>query len=368
MSRLRRQRKMRSCLRALLIFFCSVGLLGCSGAPRENHYAYKPNPANEGASVEAHIEFLEKRLQTRPKSWLEQAELAGYYMQRARSGGSAEDYEQARQWAEKSASLFPNPAAQMIRADLLQTEHKFVESLALLEEVLEKEPGNVEARLTVIKVLLAQGEGEKAAEQAQNLPDHPLGGLSFARGRVEEARGNIAQARTHFQRALQLEGRSGSAREAAMLRAVWARMEMENGDLEAASALLESAKGISVGLPLLEFVRGELAQKQENLEEAIRIYRGGFALYHDPVFLLRLSEVQRLKGDEARASETLSSAVELMKKDAFGHERDLAEALLQLNAEENAEQIKALMKTELERRQDKETLRIQKAVEEKLGS
>lgn len=358
---------MRSGVAALLIFFVSC-CSGCAEKSQANRYAYVANSANSGAPVDAHIDFLEERLQTRPQAWMEQAELASYYLERAREGGPAEDFEKARQWAEASMNAFPSAAGRLVTADILQTEHKFPESLELLDNVLTEEPENLTARMLAIKVLLAQGKAEEAAQHAQLLPEQPLMGLAFARGRVEEARGNVSEARSLYASAMSLEQQSGSPRDSAMLRAVWARLEMENGNLEAAHSLQESAKGISVGLPILELVRGELARRQERFQEAARIYRDGFALYHDPLFLLRLAEIQNMEGDEKRSKETLESAVEIMGKNAFGHERDLAEALLQLDAEGNAENIRALMRKELERRQDKETLRIKRAVEKKLGT
>lgn len=357
---------MRSLLCGLLILFCLL-VLGCS---RENpsHFLYKENVANQGADVDVHIDFLEKRLKTRPEAFLEQAELAGYYLQKARAKGDSEALAKAKHWVEISNKVFENPAALMVGADIAQMEHHFVESLAIIEKVLKTEPVNISARLLAIKVLLAQGQPEAAAEHAQMLPDHPLAGLFLVRARLQVALGDADAARQYFEKALATERHTSSARESAMLRAVWARFEMEQGDLERAKQLLDSAQPIKVSLPLLDLQRGDLAVKQGRLEEGAEIFRDGFALHHDALFLLRLAKVQSALDQGARAKETLESAVQVMGKNPLGHERDLAEALLELDAEGNKENIKALIGLELKRRQDKETLRIKALVEKKFGS
>ena len=355
-----RQRKARRAA-ALLVFFLFL-LGGCKSGQGSKDWSYKPNPANKGADISVQIDFLEKRLETRPDSFLEMAELASSYLSRGKTRRSATDLEKSQEWAEKSLENFPNSAAYLVKADYLQLHHRFDEALAVIEKVLEKEPGNQSALILATRIYLAQGKPEAASQQLSGIPDSPLPGLLFLRGEVLEAQGDLKGARGAYQAALDTESTSGSPSESARMRGVWARLELEQGNLETAQALLEAAHAIPVEQPLTEVLRARLMAEEKNYKEASELLRSAFEHYRDPLFLVRLGEVQWESGEKDKARETFATAAQLLKADSLGHERDLALALFYSDPEANAQKIKELMTAELERREDEETLRIEATV------
>ncbi len=347
----------------LLVFCClflSLLHLGCKRAGTD--WTYLDRPSNEGATVDAHIEFLEERLKKRPTAFLEMAELAGYYLQRGKARRTPEDIESAQKWVEKSLTEQENPAALLVRADALQMTHQFGDSLKAIDEVLASDPGHVKAVMLGVQVALSKGDVEDAKQRLKVLPDAQLSSHLFLRGQVAEASGEIEQARDYYQRAIRREADSGSASESARMRAMLARLELEQGRLGEAKSLLEAAHAIPVEQPLTELVRARVMQAEEQPSEASALLRAAFEHYRDPVFLVRLGEVQIASGQQEEARSTFSTAAQILESDPFGHERDLALSLYYSDADSNATKIEELMKTEFERRDDPETRRIAELV------
>ena len=325
-------------------------------------WSYKEQAANQGASLTQHIEFLEERLKDRPRSFLEQAELAGYYLQRGKATRSDQDIEAALSWAERSLSIQENPAALIVKADYYQMKHQFDESLDITDRVLEQSPGHLKAVMMGVQVALGQGNTEEARQRLQALPDKPLSSHLFLRGQVAEAGGELEKARGFYREAILREGDNGSESESARMRAVLARLEIDEANLDEAESLLEAAHAIPVEQPLTEVQRARLLVLQGRVKEATNLLRDAFESYRDPIFLVRLGETQLQAGHPDEARNSFSTAAQILQEDPFGHERDLALALYHVDAQEHRERIDDLMKSELDRRNDPETLRIAELV------
>lgn len=344
-----------------LLVFCCLIAVGCSKKTGSD-WTYQERVDNEGATVTQHIEFLEERLKNRPKSFLEQAELAGYYLQRGKARRSPEDIDNALKWVQTSLSIQENSAALMVKADSLQMTHRFQESMEVLDRILEQDPSQVGALMLSIQVALARGDVESANKRLESLPDLPLSSYLFLRGQVAEANRETEKARQFYQDAIRREGDSGSKSESARMRGVLARLEISEGNLNEANALLEAAHSIPVEQPLTEAQRARLMSAEGRHQDAAELLRAAFEHYRDPLFLVRLGEVQLAAQKPDEAGKTFATAARLLEGDPYGHERDLALCLYYVNAEENEERIKELMAAELERRKDEETLRVAELV------
>ncbi|MCA9775204.1 MAG: tetratricopeptide repeat protein [Candidatus Eremiobacteraeota bacterium] len=338
----------------------SLFVHGCKKS--ESEWTYRERPSNEAASVDDHIDFLEERLKQRPTAFLEMAELAGYYLQRGKARRQPEDVESAQKWVDKSLDEQQNPAALLVRADALQMTHRFEASLSTLDEVAKLDPGNVKAVMLGVQVELARGDIEGAKRRLESLPDTQLSSYLFLRGQVAEAAGDAAKAREYYQNAIRREADSGSASESARMRTVLARLELGQGNLAEAKALLLAAHAIPVEQPLTEIVRARLMETEGQSSEAAALLRSAFEHYRDPLFLVRLGEVQIASGQQEEARKTFATAAQLLEGDPYGHERDLALALYYVDAKVNSTEIEALMKAEMERRDDPETRRIAEIV------
>lgn len=356
----------------LALFLFLLVLAGCGKAtPPVDALAYKPpGPAVAGggrSELDARIEFLEERMKQRPDAFLEQAELAGQYLQKGKLRQQTQQLEKAKEWAERSLAVYPNNGARVVLADLLQMEHKFAESLTILDRVLAEEPGQDEARVLAARALLAQGRPEQAAQVIEPVAAQPLFAYRFLSGQIWEAKGDQAKAAELYKEALGREREIGSPSESARLRAVWARLEMARGDEKLAEKLLASAKAIPVEVPLVDLQRAKLAGARQQWEEAAGILRDGYALYQDPLFLMELGNVQEAQGQKEEAAKSYQAAADLIKAHPFGHERDRALALLKLDARANKTEILGLMNKELARRRDPATMEVWRQVGEQLG-
>ena len=352
----------------LIALFSLSTLWGCqpSGSPAgpsAKAYSYQSAPANQGPKLSDVIEFKEERLKTRPKSFLEQAELASLYLQRFKALKQGPDLEKARFWLEKSLGEIENASALLAKADLLQMEHHFVKCHEVLDRVLKMEPGKLSAIVMKVRVYLAQGLVEEANTLLSSVREQPLFSLLFLRGMVAEDMGDLEQARRYYSEALAREKELGSPAESARLRAVWARMELREKELGQARALIDSALTIPKKLPTVALIQAELLRQEERSSEASKVLREGFALYQDPVFLIRIGEIERESGNDEGAKESFLAAERLVREDSFGHERDLALVLFYLDPKTHAEEISKLLERELGRRKDRETLRVKSLIQ-----
>lgn len=346
---------------ALVVFFLFF-LGGCTGTQDSERWAYQSRTSNQGTDISVQIDFLEDRLKTRPKSFLMMAELAGAYLQRGKSRRDESDLARAKDWVEKSLAEYPNGAAYLVRADLLQMSHSFDEALEAIGRVRELDPANESAPIVETKIFLAKGDSDKAAQAMAKVPDSPLPGIIFLRGQVLESRGDIDGARKHYHAAIGSERVSGSASESARMRGVLARLELNAGNLDEAESLLEAAHSIPTDQPLTEVLRAKVMAKKGQQKKAAELLRAAYEHYRDATFLVRLGEIQLEAGEAKNAKSTFETAAKLMRQDSLGHERDLALALYYSDADANAQEVEDLMKAELARRADDETLRINKIV------
>lgn len=360
---------------ARLALFCVFFLLaGCSNRAiaSADPFAYEVStgvrkPAEGGSELDARIDFLEERMKQRPDAFLEEAELAGLYLQKGKLRQQTRQLDKAREWAQKSLSVFPNNSARVVLADLLQMEHKFDESLRVLGEILAEEPSAQEARALAVRALLAQGK----TDQAQQVLDAAKGDMGFAgtfmEGQILEAKGDLDGAAAKYKAAMGQERLISSPSESARLRGVWGRMELGRGDLDLAGKLLAAAKSIPVDIPLVEFERAKLEIARQQPKQAAEILRAGFALYQDPLFLMELAGIQEAQGQKDEAAKSYQAAADMIKNHPYGHERDRALALLRMDAQANREEVLQLMGKELARRRDPVTMKAWKEVSEKLG-
>lgn len=161
-----------------------------SKAPELNVQAAMQMQANDPVSV------LRKLRQQRPEDPAIAARLAQLYIQKARQEAAPEYYKQAlfaiRPWW-RVEKLPPEIA--LIRATLYQHEHHYAEASELLHEVIQQQPKNSQAWLTLSAIQLVQGDYKKAAvscDALSRVASSWYGGLCYSQiysvtGRSEEA-------------------------------------------------------------------------------------------------------------------------------------------------------------------------------------
>lgn len=356
-------RKKGSGAKVLLPFFLSLWLLGCQSSQQASPWAYEHHIQTPKPGIQDNIIFLEARLKKRPRAYLEQAELAGLYLQRAKSGHhDHQDIKLAKSWLQRSLAEFESPQALIVQADYFQMVHQFPESLENLNKALKLDPKNLGAQALKARVCLAKGDIKQAEQVLAPLAGSPLASIIFLQGQLQESLKHTDKARELYRRAISLEASSDSPSESARMRAVLARLEMKVGRDEQAWPLLEAALSIPVDQPLTSLLKADWLYRNSKEEQAKELLRSGHLRYHDPRFLLRLGEFQQELGETGLAKRSWLEASEELRHHLLGHEWDLALALFYLSPQGNAEEIRELMTRELERRQDPETLRIRDLV------
>ena len=351
----------------LLAFFLVICSFGCSPQKKQpQDWTLKTrSTATASPDLTVQINFLEQRLETRTRAFLDMAELAELYLQRGRLRRSLGDFEQSQIWADRSLTEFENNRALLVRADHLQMGHQFKKSLEIVDRVLEADIGNLKATVMGIRIKLSQGDGPSAQKRLKKLPETPLSSLLFLRGQVAESNGDRDKARKLYQHSIRTESDGTSKSESVRRRAILARFEIEQGNWDEANSLLDAASVVSVSQPLAEVLRSKTLAQKGQYSNAAALLRANFELYRDVTFLVRLGEVELQSGLKDQAKQTFTTAIQLLRSDSLGHERDLALSLYFVDPKANAAEIGELMTKELERRRDPETLRVQTIIQGK---
>lgn len=84
----------------------------------------------------------------------------------------------------------------LLKARVLQSDHKFTESKQLLQQILTKEPANPDALLTLSSLLVVQGQFDEAMKYCEKLNDASLRVYQLAcTAQVQTVNGEITQAK-----------------------------------------------------------------------------------------------------------------------------------------------------------------------------
>jgi hypothetical protein len=175
--------------------------------------------------------------------------LAGRYFEETAASGDPRHIGHAQAalqpwWALAS----PPPAVRLMRAQLLQFDHRFEPALADLKAVLEAEPGNAQAWSWRLAIEMVQADYAGARHSCEQLAARAPALIGVAcRAQVDAATGHAAAAAAALQAALQAEpvqdrGASAAARSWCLTRL--AEIEERRGDAAAAEAAFRAALGL----------------------------------------------------------------------------------------------------------------------------
>jgi len=192
----------------------------------------------------------------------------------------------------------PPPAVRVLRAVLLQFDHRFEPALQDLEAVLRVEPGHLDAGAWRTAILMVRGDYAGARESCRQLAPHatPLGAAACL-AQVDAATGRAAQAATALRTAL-LANPQASAPERLWSLTRLAETEERRGEFVAAEAAFRDA--LALDLPdvyvlaaFADFLldRGRAAEVLTLLQDRGRA----------DVLLLRLALAARATGDPRAA-------------------------------------------------------------------
>jgi tetratricopeptide (TPR) repeat protein len=351
----------------------SIGIYHQISSPRTNSaWQYRFTPPVTGTitkNIQQEISFHKQRIQQQPTAGLERASLAQAYLKMARATGDSSWYLLAQQTAQESLVRLPfnNYGATIVLAKVAAAKHDFPQSLALLKPL----PPQAEVLALSTTNYLALGDAIAARKSADILAQKiPTSGNLTLRALVAVAQGRDTAAFRDFQAAIAAE-EPEDASASAWVRTLLGRLYYKRGQLQQAEELYESALQILPKYPpaLLNmaelFVRHWQANPQQPYyrQQAIELYDRFFLTdrqtptVYDHVALRGLARVQKLQGAPTKANAIWEQAVARLRSDltGFGHQRELAQLLLERGQPQDRTEALTLMQAEIKIRQDAET-------------
>jgi Tfp pilus assembly protein PilF len=344
---------------------------------RSQPYAYPFNESLESrastrtAAFAREIAFYQARANSHPDDGLDLQSLASTYLSKARVTGENAWYVLAEQAAERSLAALPvyNSGAKLLVAEVLQAKHEFAGALNIIAKVLESEPRNSSALALRSSIYLALGELTTAERDANTLVKAmPNTSILLLHATILEAQNKLQQAQLEFEQALTLED-ANEVFVSARARTLFGRFWMRRGDTRTATALFEEALGIVPKYPQAVLLLAQLEMQQRNWSKAEQLLttmrESQTPSTYDHAILLGLAKIHtaRQQPDAASLWQKAIGVLRLeIQQGAFGHRRELAQALLERGNLNDLAEAYTNAKTELSLRHDSETLRVFAAV------
>ena len=358
----------------LQLFLFPILILSSSSfillALRPNPYAYSFSniapQSNRLEPLQKELAFYRERLQTQPDG-LTQAALASTFFKMAQATGQSHWYLKADQMAQQSLETLPhdNIDAILIRARVAEAKHDFSTAIQLAQDVLDAHANHENALSLLVTSYLAQGNIPQADALANQLLEQTPTLASYTlRSLVDIAQGNEQAAKEHFQLALEAE-EAGEFGGSEKLRLIWGKHLTSLGRYREARNLLESALSISpqspstlVAIAELDKLAGNYTQAAQRYSQVFQSQEAGHTFDHSAT--AGRAELAWLEGNITKAQDLWQRAEADLRNhgelDTFGHQREFAELLLTRGNPSDMPEALSLMKAELNRRQDVETL------------
>jgi tetratricopeptide (TPR) repeat protein len=336
---------------------------------RYRFFASLPSNQSPLAGIQHEIAFYQERSQRYLTSGLEKAGLATAYLKMARLTGEGSWYLLAEQTAQQSLALLPfeNPEAVLVLARVAEAKHDFAGALHWLKQV----DGEREAIALQVTTHLALGDVQVANAAAQALVQQLPSINSYTLlALTQVAQGNHQAALQSFKYALMSE-EAGEITSSARTRMLLGRLHYEQGDLEQAEALYREALRILPNHPQTLINLAQLNVRRGNYASADRYYAqimhssNGTPRIFDSLVLRGQARIQQLQGNTAAAERLWDQAEKQLRESdvglsaqSLGHQRDLAQLLLERGRPQDIPEALSLAQAEARKRRDAETLEV----------
>lgn len=280
-----------------------------------------PAPIASGFSErpdrDVQIRVWKQALDADPVSAIALGQLAALHMQRAREGGTYDDYLQAETYARRSLSLRTqrnaNTAATLI--SILLAQHRFVDARGVADSLVQREPDVPEYRAALGEVAMELGDDATADRMFRSVWAS-RGTLTIAArlarwleitNHVPEARRLLTQARAEA-----LSRRDVARETKAWFALRLGDLELRDGRLTAANMAFREGLAIEPEDPRLLAAMARLAAARDRHDEVISWGERAIGMQLDPGTLGLVGDAYAAKGDSAKADEyfqTLEVAV-----------------------------------------------------------
>jgi tetratricopeptide (TPR) repeat protein len=361
--------KRRWLILALLVAGCQKPVqTPRSASPTPFAYAYKyKDIAPE--DVDNAIQFHQKRLKDARQHPAFQIELAQAYLAKAQLSSDVSYFDEAEKLVAAALKKQPdNKAGLLVKASLCEARHDFQGAIKILEGMEKKDPGDLSARALLANSLMEVGRVPEALELSKALfRQVPTVGSALQAARAYIASGDDEKARKILEVAIGQE-QPMENKISARLRSLLGEIDVRRGRLEEAEQFFLSSLDASPGNAQTSEDLARLKVRQGQLEAAERLYMEAFAKTQHPLLLREVAQIKQAQGKSAEAKSMLEQAVSLLRPEVrqgrYGHARDLARVLLDLDQPQEALK---LLQQEEKLRQDWRLYELKALTLDKLG-
>ena len=226
-----------------------------------------------------------------------------------------EEYALAQDALEKSVRLAPSePRGYLELAELRASLGDNQGALAILEQLLAREPEDDRAQERIAKIQLSVQDWDALAASAERIlmerPNHPLG--YYLKGIVLQQRDNHGAAVQSFQRALELK-KDAIEPALALARSQLALGVLDQARQTVARVLAGNPNNLAALTMLgeIQLAAGDGESAEAILEEAVRFHPTSTRAY------VRLTQLQFDRGDWDAASKTLEQGIEATGRNGY---------------------------------------------------
>ncbi|MGH9381873.1 MAG: tetratricopeptide repeat protein [Thermoanaerobaculia bacterium] len=332
-------------------------------------YAHPPaSPVEEEARLEparetldARIGLFASRVMARPEDGASWFVLGDYHRQRARIFGDLGDYREAERALRRATEILPEYLRAAVGlAGVLYDLHQFREALDRAEDILQRDPGSLDARVLRLDCLTALGRYEEARELLDALAldtgDQLAGApaLLVRRAQLAELHGHTGDAE-----ALLLEARDRVyADDPSESTAAWyelrlAELEWGRGRLDTAERALHRALELRPGWSPALAAQARIEAARGRTGAALELYAQAVAAQPEPILWHAIGDLHAASGNMTEAEKAYGEAERLALASPLHrrlYRRQLA--LLWADLERNLDEAVRLAREDLAERED----------------
>ena len=292
------------------------GLVPLHAAPART--SHEPGFSERG-NRDVQIRVWHQALDADPTSALALGQLAALHLQRAREGGSWDDYLKAEAFARRSIAKRTNRNAStsVTLISVLLAQHRFTEARVVADDLVAREPDIPEYRAALGEVAMELGDDTTADRMFRSVWANRATLTIGARiARWLEINNHVAEARR-----LLITARDDalSRRDVASETKAWfalrvGDLELRSGHLNAAESAFESGLEIEPDDPRLMAAMARLAAARHDYRDVVDWGERAIGLQLDPATLGLVGDAYAALGNRAKSDEyfhTLEVAVSM---------------------------------------------------------
>ncbi len=258
------------------------------------------------------IRVWHQALDADPTSAIALGQLAALHLQRAREGGTWDDYVQAESFARRSLGKRTqrNAATASTLVSVLLAQHRFTEARDVAAELVEREPDIPQYRATLGEVAMELGDDATAERMFRSVwRERHLLTIAPRVARWLELTNHVREAR---QLLIAARNDAVSRRDVAKETQAWFEMrvgdlELRDGHLRAAETAFRAGLAIEPDDPRLLAAMARLADAKGNAADVASWGERAIGLQLDPATLGLVGDAYAAQGDSARAAEYFQS-------------------------------------------------------------